>query len=187
MKKQYPKESFIQGWYWDKKECDKLVSFFKKNKKFQQPGRTSNGVDPDVKQSTDLWLLPSNKIFINYNKYLNTCIKDYENTYELDLSRFGTTPIYEDRYNIQYYKPGEGYKKWHCERGNLRNTHRQFVFMTYLNDVKDGGTEFKFQKIITEAKKGLTLLWPSDFTHTHRGQITSNSEKYIVTGWLSYV
>ena len=59
--------------------------------------------------------------------------------------------------------------------------------MTYLNDVKDGGTEFKFQKITTEAKKGLTLLWPSDFTHTHRGQITHNSEKYIVTGWLSYV
>jgi hypothetical protein len=29
--------------------------------------------------------------------------------------------------------------------------------MTYLNDVPDGGTEFKYQKIISPAKKGLTL------------------------------
>ena len=61
------------------------------------------------------------------------------------------------------------------------------VFMTYLNDVLDGGTEFKYQKLITKAKKGLTLIWPSDFTHTHKGQISNTSEKYIITGWFSYI
>ena len=33
--------------------------------------------------------------------------------------------------------------------------------MTYLNDVKDGGTEFMYQNIKTQAEKGLTLIWPS--------------------------
>ena len=57
--------------------------------------------------------------------------------------------------------------------------------MTYLNNVKNGGTEFINQKIITEAEKGLTLFWPSDWTHTHRG-VVSKQDKYILTGWLNY-
>lgn len=60
------------------------------------------------------------------------------------------------------------------------------VFMTYLNNVKDGGTEFLNQKLKTKAEKGLTLLWPSDWTHTHRGIITESQDKYILTGWLNY-
>ncbi len=57
--------------------------------------------------------------------------------------------------------------------------------MTYLNDVPDGGTNFKYQNITSPAKKGLTLFWPSDFTHIHKGQISETSEKYIITGWLN--
>lgn len=58
--------------------------------------------------------------------------------------------------------------------------------MTYLNDVQNGGTEFLYQKITTKAKKGLTLIWPSDFTHTHRGQICDKT-KYIITGWFDFI
>ena len=57
--------------------------------------------------------------------------------------------------------------------------------MTYLNDVEDGGTEFYYQKLKTKAKKGLTLIWPTDFTHTHRGIVSKTKEKYIVTGWFT--
>ena len=57
--------------------------------------------------------------------------------------------------------------------------------MTYLNDVEDGGgKEFKYQKLRFNAKKGTTLIWPPDFTHTHRGVISPTQEKYISTGWL---
>jgi hypothetical protein len=58
--------------------------------------------------------------------------------------------------------------------------------MTYLNDVNDGGTEFLYQKITSPAKKGLTLIWPADWTHTHRGQISKTKEKSIITGWFNY-
>ena len=58
--------------------------------------------------------------------------------------------------------------------------------MTYLNDVPDGGTHFKYQDLTTPAEKGLTLIWPTDFSHTHKGQITKQHEKYILTGWLGY-
>ena len=59
--------------------------------------------------------------------------------------------------------------------------------MTYLNDIPNGGgTEFKFYPDFkVNAKKGLSLMWPTDFTHTHRG-VVSEYEKYIVTGWINH-
>ena len=67
------------------------------------------------------------------------------------------------------------------------NKHRALVFMTYLNDVEDGGTEFLHQNVYTPAKKGLTLIWPAYWTHTHRGVVSKLKEKYIVTGWINFI
>ena len=56
--------------------------------------------------------------------------------------------------------------------------------MTYLNDVTDaGGTEFCHQNLIVQPKKGLTLIWPADWTFTHRGVPSPTQEKIITTGW----
>ena len=60
--------------------------------------------------------------------------------------------------------------------------------MTYLNDVHDGGgTDFKYQGKRQHARKGKTLIWPSDFTHTHRGEPSPTEEKYVATGWFSHI
>ena len=57
--------------------------------------------------------------------------------------------------------------------------------MTYLNDVSDGGeTEFFHQKLKVKPVKGKTVLWPTDFTHLHRGNPPYEA-KYIATGWLA--
>jgi hypothetical protein len=59
--------------------------------------------------------------------------------------------------------------------------------MTYLNDVHDGGeTEFLHQKVIVPARKGLTLIWPADWTHVHRGIVSPTEEKYIIGGWFNF-
>ena len=36
-------------------------------------------------------------------------------------------------------------------------------------------------------KKGLTVIWPAEWTHTHRGIASMTQDKYIVTGWLCLV
>jgi hypothetical protein len=60
--------------------------------------------------------------------------------------------------------------------------------MTYLNDINDGGeTEFLYQNIKIKPKKGLTLIFPADWTFTHRGIASSTEEKFIVTGWYNYL
>ena len=61
----------------------------------------------------------------------------------------------------------------------------EIVYMLYLNDLENGGTEWCLQNVKLEAVKGTLVLWPSDFTHVHRG-IVANEEKYICTGWLEH-
>ena len=59
--------------------------------------------------------------------------------------------------------------------------------MTYLNDVKDGGgTEFYYQNQIVKAQKGLTIIWPSEWPHVHRGLISNSETKYIATGLYGF-
>jgi hypothetical protein len=85
--------------------------------------------------------------------------------------------------------PGQGFKIWHCERSGPVDTcvFRHLVFMTYLNDVTDGGeTEWYHQQISIKPQKGLTVIWPVDWTFIHRGVPSSTQTKYIVTGWYSY-
>ena len=59
--------------------------------------------------------------------------------------------------------------------------------MTYLNNVTDaGGTEFYHQQLTVQPVKGLTLVWPADWTFTHRGVPSPTQEKRIVTGWFNF-
>jgi hypothetical protein len=60
--------------------------------------------------------------------------------------------------------------------------------MTYLNDVDNGGeTGFFYQDLKIKPEKGLTLMWPVAWTHTHKGYPSPNETKYIVTGWYGYL
>ena len=64
---------------------------------------------------------------------------------------------------------------------------RHLVFMTYLNTVNDGGeTEWFHQQIKIQPRKGLTVMWPVDWTHVHRGVPSKTETKYITTGWYTY-
>ena len=82
---------------------------------------------------------------------------------------------------------GEGFHKWHFENnGKGVDTYRHLVFMTYLNTLENAGTEFLYQNVTTPCEKGLTLIWPATWTHTHRGIVNNVGEKYITTGWYSF-
>ena len=183
-----PKNSMMGGWYIPPLICDDLIKLFKDNKENQTPGVVGPPlrVDPTEKISTEVPIHPSydHPSFIIYKKYLEKAVHRYQQKYPetIEFLKFGLI----ESPNIQYYKPGQGFKIWHYERSS-KEENRCLVFMTYLNDVPDGGTHFKYQDLTTPAEKGLTLIWPTDFTHTHKGQVTKKHEKYILTGWLGYI
>ena len=167
-------------------DCKKIINFI--NSSELKPGLMSGGnvkkANPKIKDSLDTTLnfsdssLPT-KILKNA---LHFCSQDYiKRNYELQkIQEFGLS----DTYNLQKYNPGQGYFKWHFEDTIVGK--RYLVFMTYLNNVEDGGTEFKYQNLTTPAKKGLTLIWPVYWTHTHRGQVSNTKTKYITTGWFDF-
>jgi len=184
----FPYESFIGGWYIDPKICDGIIDVFKENPQEQRPGVIGGpfSVNKKSKDSIDIGVDPHWKEprYWAWKQALKECCTLYEEKYP-ELSHFKPWGLVEG-VNIQYYPPGGGYFVPHFERGSIHE-NRNLVFMTYLNDVPEGGTHFKYQKLTTPAKKGLTLIWPTDFTHTHSGQITKEHEKYIITGWFGFL
>jgi hypothetical protein len=183
-------ESFIsQSFIDDKSICDELIEYHK-NSAIKFPGQTSNGISPLEKVSTDVVILPNNNdvIIDKYLKELNKVCHKYIEQYKFcnEYYPFGIS----EAFNIQHYKPNEGYFDWHTERCTnvFPNNNRHLAFMTYLNDVDDKGeTEFYYQKLKVKPKKGLTLIWAADWTHTHRGITSPTQEKYIITGWYSFL
>ena len=148
-------------------------------------------VDKSQKDSVDL-VVPINGIVSEtlsiYFNGLQKCLNKYIDEY--NYSNTSAPFSLEDTFKIQKYNPNGAFHSWHFERGSATFpvNNRHLVFMTYLNDVTDGGeTEFYYQGTKVQPRKGLTLIWPADWTHTHRGIPSATQTKYIITGWLNYI
>jgi hypothetical protein len=175
--------------------CDTLIDVFKQahQKGLTKPGAIGANamVNPNIKTSTDLWLQdiipkyfsPEDLRWADYHKELSGFIDKFCT----DAKLYTYAGKFEMRQppQLQWYKPGEGFKEWHIDAGH-ELAHRALVFMTYLNDVPNGGTEFMHHNITTPAEKGNTVIFPAGLTHIHRGQISQTHDKYILTGWLSW-
>lgn len=176
----YPfiRETYIE----DLALCDQLIDYFESSSnKFE--GHTSYGVDKAIKDSTDCYLADTALTEL-YVKQLILAANEYAEAYPYAnyYAPWGIT----ETINIQKYNPGQGYHGWHTERGTANST-RHLVFMTYLNTIEDGGeTEFYHQDLKVKPKKGLTVIWPAEWTFTHRG-CPSSETKYIVTGWFNFL
>lgn len=173
-----PKEHFIGSYFINEKVCDDMINFFWSNKHYHAQTKMNHS----VKKCVEMGINPNVNVFEPNNSYLKEikkCVTEYMKEYNLNNKMHINEP-----YNIQHYNKGDGFYSWHCERTTKKFADRYLVFMTYLNDVEDGGTEFFNQNIEIKARKGLTLIWPTDFTHTHRGVISKTKEKIIITGWF---
>lgn len=183
--------SFMGGWYMPNDLCDELLDYYNYNKEYLKPGvvggKDKDEVNKETKDSIELNMSFGNfdGVVGKYRKHLEKITELYTKKYPYSTST-NTWGIFTN-FNFQKYEIGGGFKRWHFEnQGFPASVRRHLVFMTYLNDVEDGGTEFYYQNLKTKAEKGLTLLWPAGFTHTHRGIISQTKEKYIITGWYSF-
>lgn len=183
------KGDFIHGYYIDEKVCDDVIEYFNEPDPEKQIGVYGNADKPDLdkKDSTDLHVHPTNgdPRIRAYLDQLGKAVRCYTGDFPALNNQ---SPWHIDTlFNLQHYKPGGGYKVWHHERDAYAVQNRMLVFMTFLNTVTDqGGTEFKYQKRIVSAEKGLTVFWPTDYTHIHRGVVSPTQDKYIATGWYHF-
>lgn len=89
--------------------------------------------------------------------------------------------------SVQRTGPGQGFHTWHCESGDYGSATRVLAYTLYLNTIREGGeTEFLYQHKRVKAEQGKLVLWPTGYTHTHRGNPPLKEYKYIITGWYTF-
>jgi hypothetical protein len=119
-------------------------------------------------------------------KGLQRCYDHYTQEYSiLKEEKINATTM-----KMQRTDPGGGYHIWHCEQNGGKRAERVLVYSLYLNDISEnagGETEFLYQRLRIKPEKNLMIVWPSAFTHAHRGNtVLGDESKYIVTGWFYY-
>jgi len=186
--------------------CSKLIELFESHPHLHIRGSTGglSKNNPSWKQDTEIGLnpdffVPGHAWYESLREFmisLSSEIEEYKKIYSFFTDEFGISGIdgiapwqVSPGFNIQRYTPGEGYYAWHCETPNPipQFVTRMLVWMVYLNDVPDGGTEFKFQNLVTEARAGSVVIWPPYWTHFHRGITSPTTTKYIITGWCNFL
>jgi hypothetical protein len=153
-----------------------------------------NGISSDSdKKSTDITFDPSFLKKEPWAMLLEEVISsvqngalDYLNRHYTAMSKMDAIDLYT-YFNIQKYEPNEGFFGWHCERAGKKHSDRLLVWMIYLNTVTDRGeTEFFYQQHFEEPERGKLVIFPSDWTHLHRGVPSPTQTKYILTGWFTH-
>ena len=182
--------NFINLTMISEKVCDDLISLHltspKSSGTIATPG-LDNQLNHNSKNSIESVYNPTRTELTPYFKELHQSLDAYIKLYPF-CNNYGSFLIIEN-VKIQEYEPGGGYLDFHTERGSCEypNSSRHLVFMTYLNSIRiGGGTKFFHQNTETVATKGLTVIWPADWTHTHRGVKAPEETKYIITGWYNF-
>ena len=116
----------------------------------------------------------------NFFQTIKGCVDHYLKEYSvLGQKKF---LLYDVK--VKKIPAGGGFHKWHFEDGDMTHSSRLFVVQVYLNDDFEGGeTEFLYLYQRVQSKRGSVIIFPTAFTHTHRGNPPIGGTKYIVTSW----
>ena len=184
--------NFIGAWNIENDElCKNIISFFQNNPNLHFQGVSAAGKNLNSKKRTDISIKPDllkEEKFSLLKEYINElhkCYLDYLEQWPF-LKRMASK-MDIGPFNIGEYLPGGHFGNEHSERTSINTLHRLFAFMTYLNDVEDGGeTKFSHYGISIKPEVGKTIIWPAEWTHAHSGEILNSGTKYIITGWLHF-
>lgn len=176
-------------------ECQYLIDYFENMKRLNlvyNRQELNDGVAHSKKDET-IFMLQHDTVHTHYknpifdsflDKFWN-CYNQYVQEYSIldSTERYGMNSI-----RLQKTEPGGGYHTWHFEAAGADVSNRLIAWILYLNNVEHGGeTEFLYQKRRIGSKQGRLILWPTTFTHTHRGNPPLSGDKYILTGWLEFL
>lgn len=155
------------------KQCEEIINNFKFKLKKDELNTARNYEYFDIYSDNSYFNVFNNcfdKIFAEYLK-LYPEIQYTENKFGILEFRFKRFP------------PGKNYETWHSEH-SIKYPHRILNFMLYLSE-HNCGTEF-YRDVIINSNCGRGVLFPSYFTHTHKGTLCpDNKDRYIVTGYLT--
>lgn len=171
--------------------CDNIIEKFEEISKKSSvniaihdvyQGEFTNGGSRNRQDSAVFLELHYPDLMEQVNKALDDALSQYTSKHP----GLKMLPFYNFCCKVQKTEPKQGYHVWHCEESEkLSHTLRCLVWTIYLNDVPEGEgeTEFLEYGVRVTPKKGSICLFPSAWTHTHRGNPVYTHDKYIATGW----
>lgn len=178
-------------------QCNTLIDYYEwcaaNNRSWTR--QAAEGVSSVVKADTSCALEFSTDLTLgwpNIKRYLAEFNKVFwDECYPIYLERYGVLKDAQKHgiitYKIQKTRPGQGYHTWHCEDLDREHATRIGAYIVYLNDVPEGGeTEFLYVGKRVKPEAGRMIVFPSGYTHTHRGNPPLSGAKYILTGWLEF-
>ena len=184
------------------KYCEDLIKWFEYNNTEGSGGRKNTvsrqeheeGVSKTHKDSEIYWLGSHNRmlsrndiLLAEFNKIVWKAYAKFKTVYGAGLDPLGLHKM-SPSIKIQRYQPTQGYHVWHSEVTNHGNAGRVLVCLLYLNTVEEGGeTEFLYQKMRVPAVQGTLAMFPTTWTHLHRGNAPLKGNKYVINTWLEFV
>ena len=176
----------VKGLY-PQQSCQNLIEWFNNHQHFQKDGKYGN----------DKKVLPNREICLNVEKLddfyglgraVTEGIKDFVSSHPhlyKCLARWGLDNLVQ----LVKYQPNQYYAPIHCENsGHSVCIRRVFAWEIFLNNIESGGgTKFTYQDFIAQPIAGDFYMWPAGFTHLHQGVNAPHEEKYLVTGWCSFI
>jgi hypothetical protein len=158
------------------------LTFHRNEQRYRDEGISVPMFHPDYPKDVERNIKDVSQPFVEI--FWRDCYSKYVDKYEI-LSRYERCEI--SSIKIQKTLPGEGYHVWHCESATRNSSDRFIAFGLYLNTVEEGGeTEFLHQHKRFAPIRNRLLIWPAQFTHTHRGNPPLKGEKYLLTGWVGF-
>lgn len=172
--------------------CKEMIDKYENDEnKYKGVTGYSNKANPEIKKTTDLLIDKKKWDYIDKileKKLKEGIIKYIKHIYNItncQPSFINLGNLNDTGFMIQKYKKNDGFYIWHDDQKYTKNIGtRILTFLWYLNTVEEGGeTEFINGKKI-KPQEGSLLIFPSDWSYVHRGNMPLSNDKYICTGWL---
>jgi hypothetical protein len=118
------------------------------------------------------------------NSLLRTAIGQYAKSFP-ELGYVGNLCVLSDC-RLKHFPPGYSYDNWHQEHV-YAFPYRIACILVYLTD-HNCGTEFVATGETVMSKLGRVLVFPTFWTHTHRGQVCPDGkDRYILGSYLQMI
>ncbi len=173
-------------------QCDSILSVYRDNFEgldgFREHNINENGIlaqKQTVRDDYAYFMSPffNSRDHINWvNDAVHNGLNDYLNIHPF---LWPTRNVSWRCLKYHVVKQAGGYHEFHHEWYIDDSRDRVLVWHISLTSHKnEGELEFLHYGHRIEPKAGRLIIWPSGFTHTHRGNaIRTDTEKHYITGW----